>query len=141
MTELTKSLCLNLTDTLSGNIKLLANFLKRSCTSIIKSETKTENLLFSLSKSAKNFYQLFLQKSKCCSISRNRNIVILDEISKMAVLLFTNRGLQRNRLLGNLQDLTHAVNRHVHLFRDFLRSSFTSLVKTSLIEYLSKKEN
>ena len=39
----------------------------------------------------------------------------------MAVLLLPDGGLQRDRLLGDLQDLPHPVHRHVHLVGDLLR--------------------
>ena len=44
----------------------------------------------------------------------------------MAVFLLADGRFQRNRLLGNLQDLTHPLHRHVHLLRDLLRSRFPS---------------
>ena len=46
MTELAESLCLNLTDTLTGYIKLLADFLKGSASAVLKTETEFENLGF-----------------------------------------------------------------------------------------------
>ena len=45
VTELAECLCLYLTDTLAGDVKLLANLLKRSRSSVIKSETELDNVL------------------------------------------------------------------------------------------------
>ena len=46
MTELAESLRLNLTDTLTGYIKLLADFFKSSASAVLKTETEFENLGF-----------------------------------------------------------------------------------------------
>ena len=45
VTELSERLCLDLTDTLTGDIKLLTYLLKRSVSSVIESETELDNVL------------------------------------------------------------------------------------------------
>ena len=52
MTQFTQSLRFDLTDTLSCNVEFFSNFLESSGTAVIQSETKTENLLLTVSKSA-----------------------------------------------------------------------------------------
>ena len=99
MTKLTKCLRLNLTNTLSGNVKLLTNFFQSSCTTIIHTKTKTEHLLFSLCQSIQHFIQLLFQQCRCCCLCWYRNIVILNKITQVAVFLFTDRCLQRHRFL------------------------------------------
>ena len=59
-------------------------------------------------------------------IRRHFHVVILDKISKMAVLLLTDRRLQGHRILGDLHDLSHAVYRHIELFRKLLRRCLSS---------------
>ncbi|MNW01094.1 hypothetical protein D3C71_1966830 [compost metagenome] len=60
MAKLAKRLGLDLTNTLTGNAENLAHFLKRSCTSIIQTEAKTQYILFSLSQCIKHIFKLFL---------------------------------------------------------------------------------
>ena len=70
MTQFTQCFGFDLTDTLSCNVEFLTNFLKGTCTSVVQSETQSQDFLFSLGKSSENFDQLFLKKSKCCCICR-----------------------------------------------------------------------
>ena len=46
VTKLSESLGFNLTDTLTGYIKLLADFFKGSASAVLKTETEFENLGF-----------------------------------------------------------------------------------------------
>ena len=69
MTQFTQCFGFDLTDTLSCNVEFLTNFLKGTCTSVVQSETQSQDFLFSLGKSSENFDQLFLKKSKFISIS------------------------------------------------------------------------
>ena len=52
MAELSKRFRLDLTDTLSCNIKLFTNLFEGSLTAIVKSETETQNLLLTVSQRA-----------------------------------------------------------------------------------------
>ena len=126
MTKLAERLCLNLTDTFSCYIKFLTNFLQSSGTSIVQAKTQAQYFLLSVCQCAQNLYQLLFQQSKCCCICRYRYIVILNKVSKVAVLFLTDRCLQRYRLLGDLKDLTYTLYRHIHLFCNFFRRRFTS---------------
>ena len=68
MTKLTKRLCLDLSDTLSGDLKLLTNLLEGSGTTVLKSETKLNYLLLSGSKSVKNVAELLTEKRVGCAV-------------------------------------------------------------------------
>ena len=99
VTELTECFRLDLTDTLSCYIKLSSNLFKCTCSSVIHSETKTEDFLLSLCQCIQHFIQLLFQKCLCSCLCRNRYIIILDKVSKVAVFLFTDWCLKRNRFL------------------------------------------
>ena len=60
MTELTECFRLNLTDTLSGYVKFLTDFLKGSGTSIIETKTEAEYLLLSFGQGSQNLNELLL---------------------------------------------------------------------------------
>ena len=53
MTKLSECLSLDLTDTLTRNVKFLTNLLKSAASSVIKTETKLDNALLTGSKSVK----------------------------------------------------------------------------------------
>ena len=49
MSKLTKRLRLNLADTFTGNVKLLAHFLQRAGTAVLQSKTQPQHFLFPIS--------------------------------------------------------------------------------------------
>jgi hypothetical protein len=62
MTELSECLCLDLSDTLTSDIELLANFLESTRSSVLKTETEFDNLLFSGGESTKNITKLLTKE-------------------------------------------------------------------------------
>ena len=53
VTELTERLCLDLTDTLTGDIKLLTDLFKRSRSAVVKTESQLYNVLLAGSQGVK----------------------------------------------------------------------------------------
>src|SRR3989454_389605 len=51
-------------------------------------------------------------------VQRRDGLLVLDEVPQMAVFLLADGRLQRDRLLGDLEDLANLVQREVHLFGD-----------------------
>ena len=126
MTKLAERLRLNLTDTLTGYVKLAANLFQCARAAVIQPEAKPQNLLLSLRQGSENLLQLLLQKRIGCRLRGNRNVVILNEVAKMRILLLTDRRFQRYRLLRNLSDLSDTIHRHAHLLGNFFRSRFAA---------------
>ena len=89
MSKFTESLSLNLSDTLSCNLKLLTYLLEGSGATVLKAETKLNNLLFSGSQGMENVAKLFSEKRVGCAIGRRGRVVILNEISEMAVTMLS----------------------------------------------------
>ena len=102
MAELAESLCLDLTDTFTGNIELLADLFQSSGAAVLESETQPEHFLFTFCQGSEHLIQLFLEKGEGSSLSGNRHIVILNEITEMAVLLLADGSFKGDRLLGDL---------------------------------------
>ena len=102
MAQLSERFCLNLTDTLSGNVKFLANLFQCSRTTIIQTKPQAQNLLLPLCQRAQNLNELFPEQRKGCRFRRYRNVVVLNEVTQMAVFLFADGSFQRYRLLRNL---------------------------------------
>src|SRR3972149_8713300 len=55
-------------------------------------------------------------------LHRGSRVLVLDEITKVAVFLLADGRLQRDRFLGDLQHLADLLQRDVHPLRDLLRS-------------------
>ena len=121
MAQLAQCLCLNLADTFTGYIELLADFLQSTGTSVLNTKAQTQHLFLTGCQGLEHLYQLFLEQGKRCSLSRLQCVIIRNEIPQMAVLFLTNRSFQRNRLLCDLENFTHTLYRHIHFFCNFLR--------------------
>ena len=76
VTELSESLCLDLTDTLTGDVKLLAYFLKSSCATVVKSETELDDVLFSGGKGVKLALDDLTQNCRCRRIRRSGGLLV-----------------------------------------------------------------
>ncbi|MPN44828.1 hypothetical protein SDC9_192395 [bioreactor metagenome] len=67
-----------------------------------------------------------------CGFGRGRCVIIGDKVAKMAVLLLTDRGFKRDRLLRNAHNFTNLVHRHVDLFRNFFSGWFMAVFMQQL---------
>ncbi len=47
--------------------------------------------------------------------------LVLDEVAEVRIFLFADRRLERDRLLGDLEDLADLVERQLHLLGDLFR--------------------
>ena len=83
MAELTQSLCLYLTDTLTCDIELPSDLLEGPCLSVVQTEPEPQNLLLPFGKSIKDLVQLLLQKLEGGSISRHRTSRTIRQTSDL----------------------------------------------------------
>src|SRR5262249_52646728 len=117
MTELAQRLRLDLTYPLAGHGKILTDFFERVLAAVRESEAQTEHLLFSRRQRVEDFVGLLAQGEPDDRLDRRDDLLVLDEIAEMTVLFLADRGLERDRLLGDLQNLADLVDRHVPLRR------------------------
>ena len=103
MAEFAECLCLNLADTLTGDIELLAYLFQGPGTAVLEAETQTEHFLLTLCQCAEHLIQLFLEKGKSGCLSGDRDIVVLNEIAEVAVLFLADGSLKGDGLLRNAQ--------------------------------------
>ena len=87
MTELSESLCLDLTDTLTGDIELLTNLLEGMGSAVLKAVTKLEDLILTGSESIEDLSDLLAEHCIGCRILRSGAVVIGDEIAEVGILL------------------------------------------------------
>ena len=62
MAELSERLCLYLTDTLTGDIENFTHFFKRSCTSVLKTESEFQNVFLTRSERMQHLAELFAKQ-------------------------------------------------------------------------------
>lgn len=130
MTELTKCFRLDLTDSLTGDVKLLAHILKGVSIAVIKTETELENVFFSGGEGVKHLCDLILEQLIGCLIRRCGSFVIGDEVAEVTVLLLTYGSLKGNGILSDLEDLTDLFGCHIGMSCDLLgRSLVTEFLK------------
>ena len=89
-------------------------------------ESEVYNVSFSCGKSIKNVSELLLKERIRSAVGRSGRVVILDEIAKMAVLLFTDRSFKRYGVLGDLHDLADLLGSHLKEFCNLIRSRLSA---------------
>ena len=133
MTQLSEGLGLDLADALPGDVELLSHLFQGTGPSVLDAEAQLEHLLLPGGQGGEHIHQLLLQQGEGGGLGGLAGILVGDEVPQVAVLLLPDGGLQRDGLLGDLQDLPHPVHRHVHLVGDLLRRG----VVAQLLEQLA----
>src|SRR5438270_11332231 len=132
MTQLRQRLRLDLPDPLSGDAELLADFFQRSGMSIGEAEAQLDDALLPVRKGVQDRVELLLQQDERSGVDGHDRVAVLDEVAEVGVLLLTDRRLKRDRLLGELLNLPHALGRHLHLQADLLRRRLAAEVLQQL---------
>ena len=99
MAQLSESLRLDLSDTLTGNVELLADFLKRALSAVVESEAQTEHLASSLGKGSEHVVELLFKKHLRCRLCRSGSFLVRYEVTEVAVLLLAYRRFEGNGVL------------------------------------------
>src|SRR4051812_30275336 len=126
MAQLAERLRLDLANALARHVERAAHFLERVLGAVADAEAHLEHLLLARRERAQHLAGLLLQVRDDHVIDRRDDAAILDEIAEMRIFLFSDRSLERDRLLRDLHDLAHLRNRHVHPLRDLFRLRLTT---------------
>ena len=78
MSELTQRFGFDLSDPLSRYLELLADFLERSRSAVVQTESEPEHLLLARRQSAEHVHELFLEQHKRRRLGRRGHVVVLD---------------------------------------------------------------
>src|SRR6266545_4041144 len=119
--ELAQGLGLDLADALPGDRKVLPDLLERVLAAIREPEAEAQHLLLAGRERVEDFVRLLAQGEADDRLHGRHDLLVLDEVAEVAVFFFANRCFQGDRLLRDLQNLPHLVDRHVHLGGDLLR--------------------
>ena len=130
MAQLAQGLGLDLADAFAGDIELLAHFLQRAGAAVLDTEAQLQHLFLPGRQRAEHIHQLLLEQGEAGSLGGLGGAFVGDEVAQMGVLLLTDGGLQRNRLLCDLQNLAYLIHGHAHFLGDFLgRGVMTQLLQ------------
>ena len=94
MSQSSQGLGLNLSDSLTSDIKIQAHLFQRERISVIQSESHAQNFLLARRKRCEHFGNLLFQQDIGSLCRRILDILILNEVTEQAVFLFTHRGLK-----------------------------------------------
>src|ERR1051325_1774557 len=118
MAELAQRLGLDLPDALAGDREVLADLLQGVLAAVREAEAQAQHLLFSRGEGVQDAVRLLPQRQPDHALHRRADLLVLDEVAQMAVLLLADRGLERDGLLGDLEDLADLVDGDFHLDGD-----------------------
>src|SRR5262245_51996055 len=126
MTELAQRLRLDLAYPLAGHGERLPDLCALGLAAVRESKAQAEHLFFPRRQRVEDLVGLLAQGESDDRLDRRDDLLVLDEIAQMTVLFLADRRLERDRLLGDLQDLSDLVDRDLHLGRDLFRSRFAA---------------
>src|SRR5262249_5019544 len=108
------------------NSKRLSYFLEGVLGAVFQSEAHLDDFLLAGGKRAQHLGGLLFEVYVDYGLGRRDHAAVFDEIAQMRIFFFANGGLKRDRLLRNLQHLTHLRDRDIHALGDLLGSWFAS---------------
>ncbi len=115
MTQLAQCLGLDLADPLAGDVELLANLLQRAGSAVLQPEPELQHAPLTTGQRVQHRLHLLLEELMRRGLRRRERATVLDEVAEMGVLFLTDRRLQRDRLLRDLDDLADLLGRHLDL--------------------------
>src|SRR5690606_30433733 len=118
--QLPERLRLDLPDALSRHFEVLPHLLERVVALLSDAETHAQDLFLSGRERGQHFARLLREVHVDDRLGRADDVLVLDEVAEVAVLLLADRRLEGDRLLGELEDLAHPLEGHLHLLGDLL---------------------
>lgn len=137
MLQLAQCLRLDLTNTFACDRELLADFFQRMVGVHADAETHAQNTFFTRRQRGENAGRRLAQVGLNGGVDRQQRVLVFDEVAKMRILFVTHRGFERNRLLGDFQNLAHLFKRHGQLFRQLFRGRLAA----DLVQHLARGAN
>src|ERR1043165_1129514 len=121
MAQLAERLRLDLADALAGDLEVLAHFLERVVALLADAKAHAEDLLLTRRERREHLAGLIREVDAYHALTGRDDRLVLDEVAEMGVFLLTDRRLERDRLLRDLQDLADLVERQLHALGDLFR--------------------
>ena len=105
MAQLAQRLRLDLADPLAGDVELLADLLEGPGTPVLQAEPELQHPPLAAGQRVQHRLHLLLEQLVRGGLGRGQRAAVLDEVAEVGVLLLTDRRLERDRLLRDLDDL------------------------------------
>src|SRR5881392_1021848 len=99
--ELTQRLGLDLSDALAGDREVLPDLLQGVLAAVGEAEAEPQDLLLARGERVEDLVRLLAEREADDRLHRGHHLLVLDEISQVAVLFLPDRRLQGDRLLGD----------------------------------------
>ena len=103
--ELAERLRLDLADPLAGDVELLAHLLEGPGAPVLEPEPELQHAPLAAGQRVEDRLDLLLEELVRGRLGRGQRPAVLDEVAEVGVLLLADRRLERDRLLGDLDDL------------------------------------
>ena len=100
MAQFAQSLGLDLADTLTGHVKLLAHLFQSAGAAVLDAEAQLQDLLLTGGQGGQDLHQLLLEQGEGGGLRGLGGILVGDEVTQVGVLLLADGGLQADGLLG-----------------------------------------
>src|SRR5215471_2751399 len=126
MTKLAKGFGFDLANAFAGDSKGLADFFESVLAAIVEAETHLDDFFLARRQGLQHRGSLFLEVEVDNGIGGRDDGLVLDEIAEVRVFFLADRSFERNRLLGNLQNLAHFGDRDVHALGNFFAGGFAT---------------
>src|SRR6266850_1378686 len=119
MSQLAQGFGFDLANALAGHREVLSDFFKRVFAPVgTEAEPHFDYLFFARSERLQDFFGDFSEISGDYGVGWIGDGSVFDEVAQVRVFFFTYGSLERDRLLRNLQNLSHLGNGNVHLLGD-----------------------
>src|ERR1700739_860620 len=126
MPQLAQRLGFDLPNAFARDLEALSHLFQRVLRAVLQPKAHLDNALFPRGKSPQNLRRVLLQIHADHGLARRNRLPVFNEVAQVRVFLFTDRRLQRNRLLRDLQYLAHLRYRNVHAPRDLFARRLTA---------------
>ena len=126
MAELAQRLRLDLTDSLSRDVELLADLFKRVVRVHVDAEAHAQDLRLARREPGQDGFGRLAQAFVGRRIDRRADRRVLDEVAEMRIFIIADGRLHGDRLLGDLQHLANLVFRHLHALAQLFRRGLTA---------------
>ena len=128
MSELPERLGLDLTYALTSDPEVPSYLFQRPASTVFESETKLKHPCLAVAEGKEHIVHLLFEKLVRRRLGGCEGAAVLDEIAQVAVLFFADGGLQRDGLLGDLEDLSHLLRRYLHARADLLAGRLPAIL-------------
>src|SRR5476651_1637078 len=124
--QLAQCLGFDLTDPLTGHVKLLTDFLKGVVGIHVDAKTHAQYLGFTGSEAGQYVASRFFKALNSGDIDWRLHGRVFDEVTQVRVFVITDRGFHGDRLFSDLQYLADLILRHFHAFAQLFRGWFAT---------------